>query len=406
MGITDLIAGFLQDCLDEAENGVLEVQRSDLAQRFNCVPSQINYVMSTRFSPERGYIVESRRGGNGYIRITRVRVDRETLLMHVINSLGEAVDLSSARAILGNLAQSGAVEEDICRALAAAAVSVAGCCAFELLYRLLLRKNNTLGDLSAAVTGLLIAMVSPVTTPYWILLIGDFFAIVVVKQLFGGVGKNFLNPALAARAFMLSWAGEMTTWVGPHSSVPIAGAFDAATYPTPMALLHENNLEGLTQMYDLPEMLVGLTGGSMGEVSALLLLLGGMFLIFRKVITWYIPVSYIGTVAALTFLFPRGNDPVQWMLYNLLGGGLMLGAFFMATDYVTSPVSHKGQAIFGVGCGLITVFIRYFGSYSEGVCYAILVMNLTVWLIDKNIRPNRFGVVKAAKSEKKEAAGK
>ena len=290
------------------------------------------------------------------------------------------------------------------RALAATAVSVAGCCAFEWLYRAALKKDNTLGDLSAVVTGVLIAFVCPVTIPYWMLLIGDFFAIVVVKQLFGGIGKNFLNPALAARAFMLSWAGEMSTWVGPRSSAALWGAVDAATYPTPMALLHENNLEGLRQMYDLPEMLVGLIGGSMGEVSALLLLLGGLFLIVRKVITWYIPVSYIGTVAALTFLFPRGNDPATWMLYNLLGGGLMLGAFFMATDYVTSPVSHKGQLLFGVGCGLITVFIRYFGAYSEGVCYAILVMNLTVWIIDKNIRPARFGESKSAK--KKEAESK
>ena len=290
------------------------------------------------------------------------------------------------------------------RALAATAVSVAGCCAFEWLYRAALKKDNTLGDLSAAVTGVLIAFVCPVTIPYWMLLIGDFFAIVVVKQLFGGIGKNFLNPALAARAFMLSWAGEMSTWVGPRSSAALWGAVDAATYPTPMALLHENNLEGLRQMYDMPEMLVGIIGGSMGEVSALLLLLGGLFLIVRKVITWYIPVSYIGTVAVLTFLFPRGNDPATWMLYNLLGGGLMLGAFFMATDYVTSPVSHKGQLLFGVGCGLITVFIRYFGAYSEGVCYAILVMNLTVWIIDKNIRPARFGESKSAK--KKEAESK
>ena len=212
------------------------------------------------------------------------------------------------------------------RALAATAVSVAGCCAFEWLYRAALKKDNTLGDLSAAVTG------------------------VVVKQLFGGIGKNFLNPALAARAFMLSWAGEMSTWVGPRSSAALWGAVDAATYPTPMALLHENNLEGLRQMYDLPEMLVGLIGGSMGEVSALLLLLGGLFLIVRKVITWYIPVSYIGTVAVLTFLFPRGNDPATWMLYNLLGGGL------------------------------------------------------TVWIIDKNIRPARFGESKSAK--KKEAESK
>lgn len=286
------------------------------------------------------------------------------------------------------------------RALATAAVSVAGCCLFELLYRLTMKKNNTLGDLSAAVTGVLIAFVCPVTIPYWILLIGDFFAIVVVKQLFGGVGKNFLNPALAARAFMLSWAGEMTTWVGPRSTIPAWGAFDAATYPTPMSFLHEGNLSGLQQMYDIPKMFVGLTGGSMGEVSALLLILGGLFLIWRKVITWYIPVSYIGTVALLTFLFPRGNDPLQWMLYNLLGGGLLLGAFFMATDYVTSPVSHLGQAVFGIGCGLITVFIRYFGSYNEGVCYAILMMNLTVWLIDKSIKPHRFGVVKAKKERK------
>ncbi|MDE6900980.1 MAG: RnfABCDGE type electron transport complex subunit D, partial [Oscillospiraceae bacterium] len=180
----------------------------------------------------------------------------------------------------------------------------------------------------------------------------------------------------------------------------------------PMSYLHENNLAGLQGAYDLSKMFVGLIGGSMGEVSSLLLILGGLFLIWRKVITWYIPVSYIGTVAALTFLFPRGNDPVQWMLYNLLGGGLMLGAFFMATDYVTSPVSHLGQAIFGIGCGLITVFIRYFGSYSEGVCYAILIMNLTVWIIDKNVKPRRFGVVKEKKparapdNTKKEAAKK
>lgn len=292
------------------------------------------------------------------------------------------------------------------RALATAAVSVAGCCAFEWLYRALLRKNNTLGDLSAAVTGVLIAMVSPVTIPYWILLIGDFFAIVIVKQLFGGVGKNFLNPALAARAFMLSWAGEMTRWVGPRSSVPLMGAIDAETFPTPMAYLHGNDLSGLMKATDLPKMFVGLTGGSMGEVSAMLLILGGLFLLWRKVITWYIPVSYIGTVAVLTFLFPRGNDPLQWMLCNLLGGGLMLGAIFMATDYVTSPVSHLGQAIFGIGCGLITVFIRYFGSYNEGVCYAILIMNLTVWLIDKNIKPHRFGVVKEKKTAEKPAPEK
>lgn len=294
------------------------------------------------------------------------------------------------------------------RALTATLVSVAGCCFFEWLYRALLKKNNTVSDMSAVVTGVLIAFVCPVTVPYWVLLVGDFFAIVIVKQLFGGVGKNFLNPALAARAFMLSWAGEMTTWVGPRVSIPAQGTVDIVTYPTPMALLHENNLEGLMQMYDLPDMLVGFIGGSIGEVSALLLIFGGVYLIFRKIITWYIPVSYIGTVALLTFLFPRGNDPLTWMLYQVLGGGLLLGAFFMATDYVTSPVSHRGQVIFGVGCGLITVFIRYFGSYSEGVCYAILVMNLVVWMIDKSIKPVRFGVYPEAKKkpERKEKEAK
>lgn len=292
------------------------------------------------------------------------------------------------------------------RALSIAVVSMLGCSFFEWAYRALMKKSSTVKDLSACVTGLLIAMVCPVTVPYWILLIGDFFAIVVVKQLFGGIGKNFLNPALAARAFMLSWAGAMTNWVAPRSSVPMMGAYDAVTFPTPMAFLHANDLAGLKEVYDLPTMLVGFIGGSMGEVSALLLILGGVYLICRRVITWQIPVTYIGTVAVLTFIFPRGNDPLQWMLYNLLGGGLMLGAFFMATDYVTSPVSHLGQAIFGVGCGLITVFIRYFGAYSEGVCYSILVMNLAVWIIDKNIHPARFGVVKAPKEKAKKDSEK
>lgn len=278
------------------------------------------------------------------------------------------------------------------RALATTLVSMVGCCIFEWLYRALMHKNSTIEDLSAAVTGMLIAFVCPVTIPYWMLLVGDFFAIVIVKQLFGGVGKNFLNPALAARAFMLSWAGEMTTWVGPHAGIPITGEVDIVTCPTPMALLHQNDLAGLMEMYDLPDMLVGLIGGSIGEVSALLLILGGAYLVFRKIITLYTPLSYIGTVALITFLFPRGNDPLTWMLYQVLGGGLLLGAFFMATDYVTSPVSHLGQVIFGIGCGLLTVFIRYFGSYNEGVCYAILVMNMVVWMIDKSIKPARFGI--------------
>ena len=292
------------------------------------------------------------------------------------------------------------------RALATTLVSVLGCCAFEWVYRAAMGKNNTVGDLSAVVTGMLIAFVCPVTIPYWMLLVGDFFAIVIVKQLFGGVGKNFLNPALAARAFMFSWAGAMTTWVGSRAGVPIFGKVDIATCATPLSYLANNDLEGLRQVYDLPDMLVGLIGGSMGEVSALLLILGGLYLVMRKIITLYAPLSFIGTVALVTFLFPCGNDPLTWMLYHLLGGGLMLGAFFMATDYVTSPVSHRGQVIFGVGCGLLTVFIRYFGAYNEGVCYAILVMNLLVWMIDKEITHARYGAEEKPKwtwKRKKEA---
>ena len=292
------------------------------------------------------------------------------------------------------------------RALASTAVSVAGAVAFEALYRILTKKPQTVGDLSAAVTGMLIAFVCPVNIPYWTLLIGDFFAIVLVKQLYGGLGKNFLNPALAARAFLFSWAGIMSSWVLPGSRTPLVGAVDVMTYPTPMSFLHNGDLTGLQKIYDLGDMFIGSIGGSMGEVSALCLLLGLVFLLGRRVITWNIPVSYVGTVAVLTFLFPRGNDPVSWMLANLFSGGLMLGAIFMATDYVTSPVSRRGQLLYGFGCGALTVFIRYFGSYTEGVCYSILCMNLCVWLIDKYIKPRRFGVARKPIFRRKGAAEK
>ena len=291
------------------------------------------------------------------------------------------------------------------RALTLTLVSMAGCVVIEAAYRVLTGRHQTASDLSAAVTGMLLAFVCPVTLPYWTILLADAFAIIIVKQLYGGIGKNFMNPALGARAFLFSWAGLMSNWVAPGTKAALWGSTaDAATYATPMSFLHANDLEGLKRVYDLPAMFIGRTGGSLGEVSAMLLLFGGVFLILRRVIAWYIPASYIGTVAVLTFLFPRGNDPREWMLYNLLGGGLMLGAFFMATDFVTSPVTRRGQAIFGVGCGLLTVFIRYFGSYNEGVCYSILIMNLCVWLIDKYVKPHHFGVPRTAKT--KEAAVK
>ena len=279
--------------------------------------------------------------------------------------------------------------------LISAVVSVAGAVFFEWLYRKLLKKPQTIGDLSAALTGLLLSMVCPPTLPYWMLLVGDFFAIFVVKQLYGGIGKNFLNPALAGRAALVAcYASQMTSWAAPRT-------VDAVTAATPLAMIKAGEFEALAAQYSLSDMFIGLIGGSAGEVSAMMLLIGGLYLIFRRVISWHTPVAYIGTVAVLTFLFPQGNDALTYMLYNVFGGGLMLGAFFMATDYVTSPVTKEGQLIYGLGCGLLTVFIRYFGSYPEGVCYSILIMNCLVWIIDKYTKPTRFGVDK-----KKEGAAK
>ena len=289
------------------------------------------------------------------------------------------------------------------RALIATVISVAACEIFEFGYRKLLHKTQTNGDLSAAVTGVLLAFVCPVTLPYWVLVIGDFFAIVVVKQLFGGLGKNFLNPALAGRAFlMLSYPVAMTTWAVPGEWAGLVSASDAVTGATPLSVdfMHSGILPDAT----LQDMLVGNIGGCIGEVSAILLLVGGIYLIARGVIRIQVPVAFIGTVAVLTFLFPQGgNDRLTWMLYEVLGGGLFLGAFFMATDYVTSPTSSVGEVIFGIGCGLLTVFIRYFGGYPEGVSYAILIMNVCAWLIDQVCRPSRFGMTKELKEKLKAA---
>jgi electron transport complex protein RnfD len=276
------------------------------------------------------------------------------------------------------------------RVLLMALVTVAACVAFEYLYRRLLHKERTIGDLSACVTGLLLAMCLPVNAPYWMAVVGAFFAIVIVKQLYGGLGKNFMNPALAGRVFLFSFPALMNSWVTAGTSywAGLGSAADAVTSATPMASLHQGVLPSLT----LREMLVGAHGGSMGEVSAAMLILGGIYLVVRKVITPRIPLCYLGTVALLTFLFPLGgNGRLDWMLYNLLGGGLMLGAIFMATDYVTSPVTPTGQVLYAVGCGALTVFLRYFGTYPEGVSFAILVMNAFAWLFDKARLPHRFG---------------
>ncbi len=292
------------------------------------------------------------------------------------------------------------------RALTLTAVSVVACIFWEWLYRKLMKKPQSIGDLSCVVTGMLLAFVCPVHMPYWMIIIGDFFAIVVVKQLFGGIGKNFLNPALAGRAVLLaSYAGTMTSWVDPAAgkAAIIGSNADVVTTATPLAIMKTGDFAELMATYGVDKMFIGQIPGSLGEVSAVALLIGGAYLIWRKVINWQTPVAYIATVAVLTFLFPKQGTGLEWMLYSVFGGGLFLGAFFMATDYATSPVTKKGQLIFGIGCGLFTVLIRYFGSYNEGVCYSIMVMNLCVALIDKYTKPTRFGVVK---SDKKEAAAK
>ena len=304
------------------------------------------------------------------------------------------------------------------RALVATIISVVACEFFEWAYRKIMKKSCANKDLSAAVTGVLLAFVCAPTLPYWMLIIGDFFAIVVVKQLFGGLGQNFLNPALAGRAFlMLCYPVAMTTWIVPGigadkwanvlgNTTTMAGA-DIVTGATPLSVDFMHS--GLLPDASLLDAFVGNVGGCIGEISALALLLGGVYLIARGVIRARIPVAYIATVAVLTFIFPLGgNDRLTWMAYQLFTGGLFLGAFFMATDYVTSPVTKKGEVIYGIGCGLLTVFIRYFGGYPEGVSYSILIMNCCVWLIDKAGKPNRYGVTKEMKAAEKAAkkAGK
>ena len=282
------------------------------------------------------------------------------------------------------------------RALTVTLVSVAACVFFEWGYCKLTGMNCKVYDLSAVVTGMLLAFVCPVTIPYWTIIIGDFFAIIVVKMIFGGVGRNIVNPALAGRAFLMSWAVLMTNWVavGFENAAGLLNTVDAVTAATPLASMHQGVLP---QGVSLAEMFLGNVGGCMGETSALLLLIGFGYLLIRKVVSARIPLAFIGTVAVLTFLFPQGNDRLAWMGAQLCCGGLMLGAMFMATDYVTSPVTHLGQVVFGIGCGVITVVIRYFGGYPEGVSYAILIMNCCVVLLDRIGRPRKFGAPKKVK---------
>lgn len=269
-------------------------------------------------------------------------------------------------------------------------LSVIFCVGFEFLWQKITKKEVTISDGTAMVTGVLLAFNLPVTAPWWLVLIGSFFAIIIVKQFFGGVGNNFINPALAGRAFLLaSWPVLMTHWVLPFEH--IHNMADTVSSATPLAILKNPEIGYLPSLSD---MFIGNIGGCLGETSAIALLLGGLYLVLRKVISIKIPLTYILTVAVLTFIFPSaGLSSLDSALYNISCGGLMLGAIFMATDYVTSPITKKGQLIMGLGCGILTFVIRRFGGYPDGVTYSILIMNVATPLIDRFTKPKAFGVV-------------
>ena len=288
------------------------------------------------------------------------------------------------------------------RSLYITLISVISCVGFEFLYEKLLKKPVTVGDLSAAVTGVLLAFNLPVTIPFWMPIAGAFFAIVIVKQLFGGIGKNIVNPALAARVFLFSWPIDMTTFTTPvkyrFQSFFVQGNLDEMASATPLSYLKNGQLPSDAENgYTILDLFIGNVPGVIGEVSALLLMIGFLYLLVRRVTTWHIPVAYIGTVALLTLVFARNSANVSFMWNELFSGGLFLGALFMANDYATSPVTKNGRLIYGVGCGLITVFIRFFASNAEGVSDSILIMNLLVWYLDRFTKPVRFGGGKHAK---------
>ncbi len=265
------------------------------------------------------------------------------------------------------------------RALLVAVVCVAACVFFEWGFEKICKRPNTVTDLSAAVTGLILALNLPVGIPIWQAIFGSLVAIVVVKQLFGGIGHNFANPAITARIVMLiAFAGPMTTWAAPNFADAVSGA-------TPLAQLGANESVSIASLF------LGNVGGSMGETSALALLIGGIYLIVRKVISWHTPVAFIGTVFVLALI--KGG--AAFGLAEIFAGGLFLGAIFMATDYSTTPSTKSGQLIFGIGCGLITCLIRFFGNYPEGVSFSILLMNILTPYISKWTASKPLGGVDA-----------
>lgn len=279
------------------------------------------------------------------------------------------------------------------RALVVTLISVASAILFEYLSRIIMKRNNTIGDLSAVVTGLLLAFNLPPTVPYWLPVIGSLVAIVAVKQMFGGIGQNFVNPAIAGRIILtLSFPAAMTSWALMANRALESGVVrqlaenvsgtDLIATPTPLYLLQtvsSSELPGYLNMF------LGFKSGCLGEVSILALAIGALYLVIRKVITLWIPLTYIATVMLMTLL--AGQDPI----YHLLSGGLVIGAFFMATDYVTSPLTFKGKIFFGIGCGLLTGLIRLFGGMQEGVSFSIILMNILTPHLDRWTIPAVFG---------------
>lgn len=280
------------------------------------------------------------------------------------------------------------------RVLILTAVCIAVSMFFEWGWNKLMKRPQTVTDLSAALTGTLIAFNVPSGLPYWIAIVGCFVAIVIVKQLFGGIGKNIANPAITARIVLfISFATEMTTWPLPR----MYQTADAVTGATPLGILAEGSAA------DLPsnmEMFLGYIGGSMGEVSAIALLIGGIFLVWKKIISPIIPCCFIGTVFVFSLIYygATGGDAFQMAIFHVLAGGVMLGAIFMATDYVTSPLMPGAKVVFGIGCGVITMLIRLFGQYPEGVSFSILIMNCLTPLIDNFFQKRMYGGAK--KNEK------
>ena len=264
---------------------------------------------------------------------------------------------------------------------------------FEALTRMVMKKEQTIGDLSAVVTGILLAFNLPVSLPWWMAIIGCFVAIVIVKQLFGGLGQNFANPAIVARiVLMVSFTAEMTTWAAPRFC-------DVVTEATPLATEYGDTVPSWA------DLLIGSTGGCLGETCAIALLAGGLYLIIRKIISPVTPIAFIGSVAVFSFIYGLTQGDMSYALqhtaYQVLSGGLILGAFFMATDYVTTPITGMGKLIFGIGCGLITFLIRTFGSYPEGVSFSILLMNIVTPYIDRFTMQMPIGGIDFKKEEKK-----